>query len=682
MKRAFLISMLALGIIPFFETINGQSIISIHESQNKAFRDVAPFATEQQWDSINQYHPQKRTKNVAQCKLKKVVFGWHPYWSGTYYNDYDFSMLTDIAYFSYEVDPTTGNYSTIHSWKTTTLFDLAKAAGTRVSLAVTLFSGHGTFFGNPLSCQTLIDSLISLVKLKDAQGVNIDFEAVPASQRNNLTNFMKDLGTRFHMAIPGSVVSIALPSVDWRNAFDVMNMLPYVDLFIIMGYDYYYGGSAHAGPVSPKNSGALWSPYDVTRSVRNYLQIGVPAGKLCLGVPYYGYDWPTSDNSINASTTGTGTAVLYKNAVATALDQGRFWDRNASVPYYTYTSGTNWRQCWYDDETSLGFKYDMVNMYNIGGIGIWALGYDRTRPELWNLLKEKFSSCGNTNCSGYFTDMGGPEGNYFSGDDYTFTLSQNSVSKISTSFTDFNLTTSDTLFVFQGASVNSPVIGKYSGQENPGTITSDTNAITFRFVSQSQAKSGWQAFWTCGSVLTSVVLNLSGDTISENRPIGSLIGRFKGSDGSLKGYQLFGNDNDNMYFKISGDSLVSSRVFNYDKQKTLRITVQGEDLMHYSVFSSFDIKIINSIANSIQSHESGTSVLVLFPNPAVNIVHVSLPSGIRATYIEVFDFKGGRVCKSDVKFDIFDGTFLSNGLYILKIHTNTTVYICKLLIIR
>jgi hypothetical protein len=230
--------------------------------------------------------------------------------------------------------------------------------------------------------------------------------------------------------------------------------------------------------------------------------------------------------------------------------------------------------------------------------------------------------------------------------------------------------------------VNSPVIGKYSGQESPGTITSDSSSITFRFVSQSQVNAGWQAFWTCGNVLTSVLLNLSGDTISEDRPIGSLIGRFKGSDGSLATYQLFGNDNDNMYFKISGDSLLSARVFNYDKQKLLRITVKGEDLTNHSVFNSFDIKIINKTGTSAKKNNSRPSELILYPNPAINIIHISLPSGIRASCIEVFDSNGAQVSKSDVKADIFDGTFLSNGLYIMKIHTNTIVYVCKLLIIK
>ena len=39
---------------------------------------------------------------------------------------------------------------------------------------------------------------------------------------------------------------------------------------------------------------------------------------------------------------------------------------------------------------ALGLKYDLVNRYNLRGAGIWALGYDGTRTELYSVLKAKF----------------------------------------------------------------------------------------------------------------------------------------------------------------------------------------------------------------------------------------------------------------------------------------------------
>jgi hypothetical protein len=51
---------------------------------------------------------------------------------------------------------------------------------------------------------------------------------------------------------------------------------------------------------------------------------------------------------------------------------------------------TSWRQLYYDDAQALGAKYDLINGYDLRGAGIWALGYDGTRPELYSMLKAKF----------------------------------------------------------------------------------------------------------------------------------------------------------------------------------------------------------------------------------------------------------------------------------------------------
>ena len=60
-------------------------------------------------------------------------------------------------------------------------------------------------------------------------------------------------------------------------------------------------------------------------------------------------------------------------------------------PRLTYTENNNTYQIYYENETSLGLKYDLVNESGLAGIAIWALGYDGQFPNLWNLLPEKFS---------------------------------------------------------------------------------------------------------------------------------------------------------------------------------------------------------------------------------------------------------------------------------------------------
>src|SRR6185369_13505042 len=38
----------------------------------------------------------------------------------------------------------------------------------------------------------------------------------------------------------------------------------------------------------------------------------------------------------------------------------------------------------------LGLKYDLAQAKNLAGAGMWALGYDGSRTELYDLLRDKF----------------------------------------------------------------------------------------------------------------------------------------------------------------------------------------------------------------------------------------------------------------------------------------------------
>ena len=164
-----------------------------------------------------------------------------------------------------------------------------------------------------------------------------------------------------------------------------------------MGYDYRTSGSATAGSISP-----LAGPrYDLTDTIDAYLA-RIDASKIILGVPYYGRAWSTTSDAPNArtrkgsATTGYSTSVLYTTAIETAAKHGRRWDATEATPWTAYKwkacsdCPTTWRELYYDDATSLGLKYDLVNARGLRGAGIWALGYDGSRPELYALLKAKF----------------------------------------------------------------------------------------------------------------------------------------------------------------------------------------------------------------------------------------------------------------------------------------------------
>jgi hypothetical protein len=635
---------------------------------------------EQQWDSLAHYKPSRASalKSTKSCSLNKIVFGWFPYWGGTTYNDFDFSLLSDISYFSYEVNPSNGRSVSVHNWKTTQLVDMAKASGVRISLTVTLFSGHKSFFDNALAKQTLIDSLIYYVKLRGADGVNFDFEAVPGSQRDSLTSFIRMFRQRVSYEFQKFQISMALPAVDWSKAFDAATLSPYIDLFIIMGYDYYYSGSSMAGPVSPKNNGALWAPYDVTRSVRSYLNY-IPANKLCLGVPYYGCQWQTNNSRVASATVAKGSAQIYATAVSTSAQFVRKWDENASVPWFSYNSGSSVFQCWFDDEVSLGLKYDMVNAYSIAGIGIWALGYDRSRKELWNAIRQKFSSFSDTATSGSFYDMGGPNGNYFLDDSFSRFLAIGD--KVSCEFTHLNLAVGDTLKVFSGTDFIN-----YFTESNTNIIVTSDNGIKFYFNSgQANPLSGWKAHWYKGTLLASAKLSISSDTLSDSRPEGSLVGRLSVTDTAAFSYSLFGKENAaNPFFKITGDSVLTEANFYSPFQGKYSIAVVASDNYKRKIIKDIDISILPKKLSSQVSSVSEVGILV-YPNPASDFITIQLPAQFFNHYDgKLIDLKG-NILKTFNLNNIFNKILLNDiksGQYILLINFNKSVYLSKIQIVR
>ncbi len=341
--------------------------------------------------------------------LHKKVFGWLPYWEDDEYQNLRYDLLSHVAYFGYEVNASTGGYTSRHNWRTRgpSIVAAAHAKGCKVVLTAILFSNHAAFFDSPTAEQNLITNLLTEVQAVGADGVNIDFEGVPGSRKADFTSFLQNLCTQFHAAHPAYEVSVALYAVDWNNVFNIPALNAYLDDFVIMGYDFSGSWSSSTGPNAPLDD--YDGPYSVGDSVDSYLAKGVPPSKLILAVPYYGHSWNTGSSKAARSTVLSYLgSVLYPSAVNNAAAYGtRGWDAEAASPWYWYGSAGAYKVAWYDDYESLAAKYDRVNDRGIGGIGIWALGYDDSRPELWNLIQAKFThTSGPLEFAGLLSDNG------------------------------------------------------------------------------------------------------------------------------------------------------------------------------------------------------------------------------------------------------------------------------------
>ena len=201
---------------------------------------------------------------------------------------------------------------------------------------------------------------------------------------------MEELSFAFHSEMDDPIITMATPAIDWSNAWDYESLSEITDGLFIMGYNYFYSGSANAGPVAPL--GGYF--YDIEYTVNDYLdKTNNQTDKLILGLPYYGYDWSVEDNSINSETISYGIAKTYAEAKILTEHYGSYWNQSSNSAWLTYYDDTRtWNQCWFDNELSLSNKYEFAKENNLQGIGIWALGYDDDYQDLWDILRIHFES--------------------------------------------------------------------------------------------------------------------------------------------------------------------------------------------------------------------------------------------------------------------------------------------------
>ena len=346
-------------------------------------------------DVINYESIDDSAKNIdldyrTSRNLSHRVIGYLPYWQYSYYPSLDYNLLTEINYFSAELN-SQGDIVNTNNWENLDLVDFAHERGVKVKLCATLFGSAEltTLLNNSINRQNAINNLLSLVLLMNADGIDIDFELLPFSQRNNLVLFMQNLSNTFHEQMDDPIITMATPAVDWSDAWNYNALAQITDGLFIMGYDYSYSGSEFAGPVSPL--GGYY--YDLEYTVNDYInKTNGQLDKLILGLPYYGYDWPVINSSINSSTTEIATARVYAEAIDMAYDFGYIWHNESNTPWFTYIDNSqNWRQCWFDDSNSLTTKYQFAKESGLSGIGMWALGYDGNSEDLWNVLYDNFN---------------------------------------------------------------------------------------------------------------------------------------------------------------------------------------------------------------------------------------------------------------------------------------------------
>ena len=227
------------------------------------------------------------------------------------------------------------------------------------------------------SRQTVINQIINYIKQYNLDGINIDFEGMYETDKDNFSRLLIEIRPRLNEI--GAVLSVDVTAPDgapeWSLCYDRYTIGKVADYVMFMAYDQYGVSATKAGTTAGHN----W----VEANVKKFLgQEEVKAEKIILGIPFYTRVWKESNGNVTSNVVNIGNVnnVIPSNAIKT-------WDEDLQQYYVEYKKGGATYKIWVEDEKSIEAKLDLVSKYNLGGAAYWE--YDRATNSIWNLIESK-----------------------------------------------------------------------------------------------------------------------------------------------------------------------------------------------------------------------------------------------------------------------------------------------------
>lgn len=209
-----------------------------------------------------------------------------------------------------------------------------------------------------------IDDIVSLTEDLNFDGISIDYEEVDSSQKENFSQFIKELSEALH--IHNKFLGVALhpktkDTKDDRFGFqDWQKLGEAADQLYIMSYNEHWD-TGKPGPIAS----IPWVKEIIEYSKSQKIQ----TSKLFLGIPLYGYDWEEdSDEEAEGLTYEDIIELINEYEVETKRDE------KSGAPYFSYENDDSKHIVWYEDTKSIMEKINLVKEAGFGGVTFWRLG--------------------------------------------------------------------------------------------------------------------------------------------------------------------------------------------------------------------------------------------------------------------------------------------------------------------
>ena len=232
-----------------------------------------------------------------------------------------------------------------------------------------------------------IRALGALCRDDHLDGIQFDLENVNVRDKAAFTDFVRESADTVHRA--GCTLSAAVvPRLNesrgsssysrwmfdnWRGAYDYKALAQSLDFISYMTYAQHTGNST-PGPVA----GYPW----MEECLQYVLSLGVPPGKISLGIPSYS-DWWYPSYDVKAGPRSRGRDLSY--AVAESLlakaRARAVWDDEQKSPVARWTEDGVFQYTWIEDARAFAAKLELVRKYHLRGYSVWVLGTED--PGVW-----------------------------------------------------------------------------------------------------------------------------------------------------------------------------------------------------------------------------------------------------------------------------------------------------------
>ncbi len=229
----------------------------------------------------------------------------------------------------------------------------------------------------------LMDNIAFTLQSKGYRGLDVDFEYVFPADAAAYAAFLSRLTQRFNpMGYP--VIAALAPktsSTQRGNLYeghDFSAIGTAVNQVLLMTYEW---GYTYGPPMAV-------APLPNVRQVVEYALTEIPASKIWLGVPNYGYDWPLP--YVQGQTKATSISSQQAVALARRYGVAIQYDERAQSPWFRYTDkqGTI-HEVWFEDARSIRAKLALIPEYGLIGAGYWNLMRDF--PQNWMVLSSLYT---------------------------------------------------------------------------------------------------------------------------------------------------------------------------------------------------------------------------------------------------------------------------------------------------